>query len=136
MSNGPSVEQSKYFIQRNFFPWFKYKRYWQWGSYWSAFTTNAMTSHFLSSISPSLVVMFLDSHRTVFTLQSLSDLLGVVLALFEFHSKNPQTTSKLLTQSYRYHKLRKRFGKFFRSYSEHYSKFCEMSFRTRSFTVI
>ena len=38
----------------------------------------------------------------------------------EFHSKNLhlQITSKLLTQGYRYYKLRKTFGKFFRSYSE------------------
>ena len=39
-------------------------------------------------------------------------------SVFDFHSKNLQITSKLLTQGYRYHKLRKTFGKFFRSYSE------------------
>ena len=39
-------------------------------------------------------------------------------SVFDFHSKNLQITSKLLTQAYRYHKLRKTFGKFFRSYSE------------------
>ena len=38
-------------------------------------------------------------------------------------------TSKLLTQGYRYHKLRKTFGKFFRSYSELLSKFGEISFQ-------
>ena len=32
----------------------------------------------------------------------------------DFNSKNLQLTSKLLTQGYRYHKLRKTFGKFFR----------------------
>ena len=37
-------------------------------------------------------------------------------------------TSKLLTQGYRYHKLRKTFGKFFRSYSDLLSKFGEISF--------
>ena len=36
----------------------------------------------------------------------------------DFHSKNRQITSKLLTQGYRYHKLRKTFGKFFRLYSD------------------
>ena len=35
--------------------------------------------------------------------------------------------SKLLTQGYRYHKLRKTFGKFFRSYSELLSKFGDIS---------
>ena len=39
-------------------------------------------------------------------------------SVFDFHSKKLQFTSELLTQGYRYHKLRKTFGKFFRSYSE------------------
>ena len=47
----------------------------------------------------------------------------------DFHSKNLQITSKLLTQGYRYHKLRKTFGKFFRSYSEHLPKFGDISFQ-------
>ena len=34
-------------------------------------------------------------------------------SVLDFHSKNIQITSKLLTQGYRYHKLRKTFGKFF-----------------------
>ena len=50
-------------------------------------------------------------------------------SVFDFHSKNLQITSKLLTQGYRYHKLRKTFGKFFRSYSELLSKFGEISFQ-------
>ena len=45
------------------------------------------------------------------------------------HSKNLQITSKLLTQGYRYHKLRKLLGKFFRSYSELLSKFGDISFQ-------
>ena len=49
--------------------------------------------------------------------------------VFDFHSKNLQITSKLLTQVYRFHKLRKTFGKFFRSYSELLSKFGEISFQ-------
>ena len=40
-----------------------------------------------------------------------------------------QITSKLLTQGYRYHKHRKTFGKFFRSYSELLSKFGDISFQ-------
>ena len=49
--------------------------------------------------------------------------------VFDFHSKNLQITSKLLTHGYRYHKLRKTFGKFFRSYSELLSKFSAISFQ-------
>ena len=49
--------------------------------------------------------------------------------IFYFHSKNFQITSKLLTQDYRYHRLRKTFGKFFRSYSELPSKFGAISFQ-------
>ena len=47
----------------------------------------------------------------------------------DFDSKNLQITSKLLTQGYRYHKLRKTFGKFFRSYSGLLSKFGAISFQ-------
>ena len=43
-------------------------------------------------------------------------------SVLDFHSKNLQITSKPLTQGYRYHKLRKTFGKLFRSYSELLSK--------------
>ena len=50
-------------------------------------------------------------------------------SVFDFHSKNIQINSKLLTQGYRYHKLRKKFGKFFRSYSELLSKFSAISFQ-------
>ena len=47
----------------------------------------------------------------------------------DFHSKNLQITSKLLTQGYTYHKLRKTFEKFFRSYSKLLSKFGDISFQ-------
>ena len=50
-------------------------------------------------------------------------------SVLDFHSKNPQITSKLLTQGYRYHRLRKTFGKFFRSYSELLSKFGDIPFQ-------
>ena len=49
--------------------------------------------------------------------------------VFDFHSKNLRITSKLLTQGYRYHKLRKTYGKSFGSYSELLSKFDEISFQ-------
>ena len=49
--------------------------------------------------------------------------------VFDFHSKNLHITSKLLSQVYRYHKLRKTFGNFFRSYSELLSKFGAISFQ-------
>ena len=45
-------------------------------------TTNAMTSDFLPSISPGWVVMFLDSHRMLFTFLSWLDLLEVVRAFW------------------------------------------------------
>ena len=93
----------------------------------TAFTTNAMTSDFLLLISHGWVVTFPDSHRTVFTFCSWLDLLDVVL--LDFHSKNLQITSKLLTQGYTYQKLRKSFGKFFRSYSDLLSKFGDISFQ-------
>ena len=50
-------------------------------------------------------------------------------SVLDFHSKNLQITSKLLSQGYRYHKLRKTFGKFFRSYSELLSKFGDILFK-------
>ena len=68
---------------------------------------------------------FPDSHRTVFTFRSWLDLLVVVLAFWISILK----ISKLLNQSYRYHKLRKTFGKFFISYSELLSKFGDISFQ-------
>ena len=57
-------------------------------------------------------------------------------SVLDFHSKNLQITSKLLIQGYRYHKLRKTFGKFFRSYSELLSKFGDISFQEYVFKGI
>ena len=48
---------------------------------------------------------------------------------FGFPFWKSSNTSKLLTQGYRYHKLRKTFVKFFRSYSELLSKFGDISFQ-------
>ena len=50
---------------------------------------------------------------------------GCCTSISDFNSKNLHITSKLLTQCYRYHKFRKTFGKFFRSYSDLLSKSCE-----------
>ena len=47
-----------------------------------------------------------------------------------------QVTSKLLTLGYRFHKLRKTFGNFFRSYSELLSKLGDMSFQEYIFKGI
>ena len=56
--------------------------------------------------------------------------------VLDFHSKNLQITSKLLTPGYRYHKLRKTFGKFFRSYSELLPEFGDISFHEYVFKGI
>ena len=45
--------------------------------------------------------------------------------------KTLQISSKLLTQGYRYHKIRKSFGKFFRSYSDLSSNFGKISLTLR-----
>ena len=50
-------------------------------------------------------------------------------SVLDFCSKNLQITSNLLTQGYRYRKLRKAFGKLFSSYSELLSKFGAISFQ-------
>ena len=61
-----------------------------------------------------------------YTFRSWLDLLGVVQA---FWISILKITSKLLTQGYRFHKLRKTFGKFFGSYSELLSKLGDISFQ-------
>ena len=50
-------------------------------------------------------------------------------SVYDFHSKKFQITWKLLTRGYRYHKLRKTFWKFFRSYPELLSEFGAISFQ-------
>ena len=79
---------------------------------------------------------FQDSHPTVFTFRSWLDLLDVVLAFWISILKISKLLQKLLTQGYRYHKLRKTFGKFFRSYSELLSKFGDISFQEYVFKGI
>ena len=48
----------------------------------------------------------------------------------------PESPRSSYTQGYRYHKLRKTFGKFFRSYSELLSKFGDISFQEYVFKGI
>ena len=46
----------------------------------------------------------------------------------DFHSRNLLLSSKLISQGYRYHKLRKTFGKFYKNYKELLLKFGAISF--------
>ena len=46
----------------------------------------------------------------------------------DFHTRNLQLTCKLLAQGYRYHKLRKTFGKFYRNYKELLLKYGSLSY--------
>ena len=72
---------------------------------------------------------FADIFHYDITIQELVRFARCCTSVLDFHSKNLQITSKLLTQGYRYHKLRKTFGKFFRSYSQLLSKFGDISFQ-------
>ena len=94
-----------------------------------AFTTNAMTSDFLSLISHGWVVTFLDLPSYGIYISQFVRFARCCTSVLDFHSKNLQITSKPLTQGYRYHKLRKTFGKFFISYFELLSKFGDVSFK-------
>ena len=83
-----------------------------------------------------LMYPYVYEYRDVPRLQSYSIYISQLVrfakcctSVLDFHSKNLQITSKLLTQGYRYHKLRKAFGKFFRSYSGLLSKFGNISFQ-------
>ena len=64
-----------------------------------------------------------------FNISQLVRFASCCTSILDFHSKNLQITSKLLTQGYRYHKLRNTFGMFFRSYSQLLSKFGDISFQ-------
>ena len=107
ISHGTSVEQSKYFRQRNFFPWFKYKSYWQWCSYQFLRQTRSLQISYrqlpwLSGDDPRLPLYGIYiSHLVRFVKYCTS--------VSDFYSKNLQITSKLLTQGYRYHKLQKHY---------------------------
>ena len=124
---GTSVDQSKYVRQRNFFPWFKYKSYWQW--YHTSvydkrvdFGFPIVNFHWLSRDVPRLRSYGVYISKLVRFARCCS-------SVSDFHSTNLQIISKPLTQGYRYHKLRKSFGKFFRSYFDLLSQFGEISFQ-------
>ena len=93
------------------------------------FKTNAITSDFLSSIAPWLSCDLPRFPSYGVYISQLVRFARCCTSVSDFNSKNLQITSNLLTQGYRYHKLRKTFGKFFRSYSEVVSKFGEISFK-------
>ena len=75
-------------------------------------------------------------NRVLYQIQVTARFARCCTSVLDFHSKNLQITSKLLTQGYRYHKLGKTFGKFFRSYSELLSKFGDISFQEYVFKGI
>ena len=127
ISNGTSVEQSKYFRQRNSFPWFKYKSYWQWCSYQRLRQTRWLRISYRQFPRLSGDVPRLPSYGVY--ISQLVRFARCCTSVSDFNSKNLQLTSKLLTLGYRYHKLRKTFEKFFRSYSDLLSKFGEISFQ-------
>ena len=74
------------------------------------------------------MVMFLKPLPTAY----ISQLVRFARACSEvkdFHSRNIQLTEKLLSQGcYRYHKLRKYFGKFYKNYKEFLLKFGHISY--------
>ena len=121
------VEQSKYFRQRNFFPFLKIK------VIGSAVHTSVYDKRddfgFPIANFPWLSgdVPRLPSYGVY--ISQLVRFARCCTGFSDFHSKILQITSKLLTHGYRYHKLRKTFGKFFRSYSDLLSKFGEISFQ-------
>ena len=94
-----------------------------------AFTTNAMTSDFLLLISRGWAMTFPDSRWTVFTFRSWLDLLGVVLAFLDFHSKKSPNYFNTTYTGLQISQASKTFGKFFISYSELLSKFGDISFQ-------
>ena len=83
-----------------------------------------MTSDFLLLISQTPIVLLYGIY-----ISQLVRFARCCISVMDFHSKNLQITSKLLTQGYRYNKFRKTFGKFFRSYSQLLSKFGDISFQ-------
>ena len=87
------------------------------------FTTNAITSDFISSISPGGLFFFfprLPSYGVY--ISQLVRFARCCTRVLDYHSKHLQITSKRLTQGYRYHKLRKTFGNFSGHARSFYSK--------------
>ena len=104
-------------LKRNFFPWFKHKSYWQWCSYQRFDKRDYFWFPFVNFLWLSGDVPMLPSYCVY--ISQLVRFARCCTSFSDFNSKNLQITSKLLTHGYRYHKLRKTFGKFFRSYSDH-----------------
>ena len=122
----------------------KYKSYWQWHSYQSLRQTLWLRISYIVHF-PWLSgdVPRLPSYGIY--ISQLVRFARCCTSVLDFHSKNLQITSKMMRQGYRYHKLRKTFGKFFRSHPELLSKFgdiacsknmCRKESLTRSSTVI
>ena len=88
-----------------------------------------MTSDFLLLISHGWAVTFPDSHRSVFTFCSWLDLLGVVLAFWISILKISKLLQNYLHRVKDITNFEKKFGMFFRSYSELLSKFGDISFQ-------
>ena len=111
-----SLEQIKYFRQRNFFPRFKYKSYWHWHSYqrlrqmrWIRISYRQFP--WLSGDAtrlPSYGMYILQLVR--FTRRCTS--------VLDFHFKNIQMTSRLLTHFRDITSFGKKIRQFFRSYAE------------------
>ena len=94
-----------------FFPWFKYKSYWQRCSYQRLWQTRWLRNSYrqypwLSDYGPRL------PSNGVYISQ-LVRFAMCCTCVSDFNSKTLQITSKLLTQVYRYHKLRKHLESFF-----------------------
>ena len=124
ISKDTSVEKSKYFGQRNIFLGFKYK-----SNIHNSVHDKRDDSRFPIINLPWLSgdVPRLPSYGIY--ISQLVPFARCCTSVFYFHSKNLQITSKLSTQGYRYHQLRKTFWKFFRSYFELLSKFDAISFQ-------
>ena len=116
------MEQSYYFRQINFFPWFKRKGYRQWHSYQRLWQTRWLR---ISYRQFSLVEWWCSKTPIVRCLHF--SFARCCTGVLDFHSKNLQITSKLLTRGYRYNTLRITFGNLYRSYSRLLSKFHKIS---------
>ena len=106
---------------------FKYKSYWQWHSYQRLRQTRWLRIPIVNFPWLSGAVPRFPSYGIY--ISQLVRFAKCCTSVLDFHSKNLQISSKLLTQGYRYHKFWKTFGKFFRLYSELLSKFGDISFQ-------
>ena len=134
LSNNP---RTMYVRQRNFFPWFEYKSNWHWCSYQRLRQTWWLRISYRQFPLVEGDVLRHPSYGVY--ISQLVRFARCCTSVSDFH-----ITSKLLAQGYRYHKLRKSFGKFFRSYSDLLSNLVKYRLKnlfrkkslTRSLTVI